>query len=74
MRRYTFEGAKPGESASHSKTDANGNYELYYSRGHKGATIGEHKVYISTYQAPERRQSADRRKKRSLPNTTESRS
>ena len=30
--------------------DASGNYELYYSRGHKGATIGEHRVYISTYQ------------------------
>jgi len=44
-----FEGAKPGEPPSLSKTDANGHYELYYSRGHKGATIGEHAVYISTY-------------------------
>jgi hypothetical protein len=23
---------------------------MYYSRGHKGATIGEHEVYITTYQ------------------------
>ena len=48
----TFVGAKPGESPSIGKTDASGNYELYYSRGHKGATIGEHVVYISTYQPP----------------------
>src|SRR5206468_8218965 len=47
----TFDVAKPGESPSIGKTDANGNYELYYSRGHKGATIGEHVVYISTYQS-----------------------
>ncbi len=45
-----FAAAKPGESSSVGKTDANGNYELYYSRGHKGATIGEHEVYITTYQ------------------------
>src|SRR6476620_11746826 len=44
-----FEGAKPGEPPSLAKTDASGVYELYYSRGHKGATIGEHAVYISTY-------------------------
>jgi hypothetical protein len=25
---------------------------LYYSRGHKGATIGDHAVQISTYQGP----------------------
>jgi len=47
-----FDAANPGEPPSLGKTDASGNYELYYSRGHKGATIGEHAVYISTYQAP----------------------
>jgi hypothetical protein len=45
-----FDAAQPGESPSLGKTDASGTYELYYSRGHKGATIGEHPVYISTYQ------------------------
>jgi hypothetical protein len=45
----TFEGSKPGEPPSLAKTDASGRYELYYSRGHKGATIGEHTVYVSTY-------------------------
>jgi len=47
-----FEGARSGEPPSLAKTDASGNYELYYSRGHKGATFGEHAVYISTFQAP----------------------
>jgi len=46
-----FEGANAGEPPSMGKTDAAGKYELYYSRGHKGATIGDHKVIISTYQA-----------------------
>src|SRR5262245_33508473 len=46
-----FGGVKAEESTSFGKTDAAGNYELYYSRKHKGATIGEHPVYISTYQA-----------------------
>ncbi len=45
----TFTGAKEGEPDSIGKTDATGKYELYYSRGHKGATIGEHPVSISTY-------------------------
>ncbi|HMC12440.1 MAG TPA: hypothetical protein VKH44_14165, partial [Pirellulaceae bacterium] len=31
-------------------TDASGKYELYYSRKHKGATVGEHGVIITTYQ------------------------
>jgi hypothetical protein len=48
----SFEGANPGEPPSLAKTDSSGNYELYYSRGHKGATIGEHIVYITTYQEP----------------------
>jgi hypothetical protein len=46
----TFAGANPGDSPSIGKTDATGNYELSYSRRYKGATIGEHTVYISTYQ------------------------
>jgi hypothetical protein len=45
----TFDGAQPGEPPSLGQTDASGKYELYYSRGHKGATIGEHVVRISTY-------------------------
>jgi len=47
-----FDGTKPGEPAVIAKTDASGSYELYYSRGHKGTTIGEHTVHISGYQAP----------------------
>jgi hypothetical protein len=45
-----FEGAQAGETASLGKTDSTGNFELYYSRGHKGATIGDHKVVITTFQ------------------------
>src|SRR3954468_9731312 len=45
----TFDGAKAGEPPSLGRTDASGKYELYYSRGHKGATIGEHVVHISTF-------------------------
>src|SRR5262245_387993 len=45
----TFDGANPGETVSVGRTDASGKYEIYYSRGHKGATIGEHVVRISTY-------------------------
>jgi len=45
----TFDGAKPGEPASLARTDSSGKYELYYSRGHKGTTIGEHVVHISTF-------------------------
>src|SRR5437868_4294739 len=45
----TFDASKPGEPPSQARTDASGTYELYYSRGHKGATIGEHEVHISTY-------------------------
>ena len=48
--RVQFEGANAGEPSSVGKTDATGKYELFYSRGHKGATIGEHAVYISTYE------------------------
>jgi hypothetical protein len=45
----TFDGIKADEPPSFGKTDAAGKYELYYSRGHKGATIGEHLVHINTY-------------------------
>jgi hypothetical protein len=45
----TFDGANPGEPPSLGQTDSAGKYELYYSRGHKGATVGEHAVRISTY-------------------------
>jgi hypothetical protein len=45
----TFDGANPGEPPSLGQTDSSGKYELYYSRGHKGATIGEHVIRISTY-------------------------
>jgi hypothetical protein len=31
------------------RTDAEGKYELYYSRGNKGAKIGEHTVTVNTY-------------------------
>ena len=44
-----FDGAKEGEPASLGRTDASGKYELYYSRGNKGTTIGEHVVHISTH-------------------------
>jgi len=45
----TFDGSKAGEPPSQARTDASGKYELFYSRGHKGATIGEHVVHISSY-------------------------
>src|SRR5262245_31792909 len=44
-----FDGANAGEPAAFGRTDSSGKYELYYSRGHKGTTIGEHVVHISTY-------------------------
>src|SRR5436190_8990370 len=44
----TFETSKGGLSAALGRTDANGKYELYYSRGHKGATTGENIVRITT--------------------------
>ena len=49
----TCEGSKAGEPPSLGRTDATGGYELYYSRGHKGATMGEHAVIITTYQPPD---------------------
>lgn len=37
-----------GLRGSSGKTDENGRYELRYTRSEKGATIGDHKVTIST--------------------------
>src|SRR5439155_23510637 len=45
----SFEYTTPGKSAALGKTDANGNYELYYSRGNKGAPVGENVVKITTF-------------------------
>ena len=45
----SFESTTPGKSAALGKTDANGNYELYYSRGNKGAPVGENVVKITTF-------------------------
>jgi hypothetical protein len=45
----SFEPTTPGMSAALGKTEANGNYELYYSRGHKGAPLGENIVKITTF-------------------------
>jgi len=45
----SFEPTEPGKSAALGKTDASGNYELYYSRSHKGAPVGENIVKITTY-------------------------
>src|SRR4029453_740117 len=38
-----------GAASSVGRTDDAGKYELYYSRGNKGAKIGEHTVTINTY-------------------------
>ena len=44
----------PGESPSSGFTDQNGNYELIYKRGVKGAPVGTYKVTIlqSTQRVP----------------------
>jgi hypothetical protein len=44
-----FEPTTSGIPATISRTDASGNYELYYSRGHKGTPPGEYQVRITTY-------------------------
>jgi hypothetical protein len=44
-----FDPVAGGAPPSVGKADADGKYELYYSRGHKGAPIGEHTVRINTY-------------------------
>src|SRR3954471_24901551 len=44
-----FTPKEPGATASVGQTDASGKYELYYSRGHKGAKVGEHSVTINSF-------------------------
>jgi hypothetical protein len=43
-----FSPVNPGVP-SNGTTDRDGKYELYYTREHKGAEIGEHLVKVSTY-------------------------
>jgi hypothetical protein len=45
-----FEPVDGSAAPAMGRTDANGNYELYYSRGNKGAKVGENSVRINTYQ------------------------
>jgi hypothetical protein len=45
-----FTPSEAGATASLGRTDASGKYELYYSRGNKGAKIGEHSITINNYQ------------------------
>lgn len=47
--RVWFEPKSARTAAAIGETDANGHYELYFSRGHKGANIGENVVKITTY-------------------------
>jgi hypothetical protein len=44
-----FTPAEAGATASLGQTDSTGKYELYYSRGNKGAKVGEHSVTISSF-------------------------
>jgi hypothetical protein len=44
-----FTPTEPGATASFGQTDATGKYELYYSRTHKGAKVGEHSVTINNF-------------------------
>src|SRR5262245_27228452 len=44
-----FEPADGKTTAAMGRTDASGHYELYYSRGHKGANLGENTVKITTF-------------------------
>jgi hypothetical protein len=48
--KFEPEGGVAGTSVG--RTDAEGKYELYYSRNHKGAARGEHVVRINTYREP----------------------
>jgi hypothetical protein len=45
-----FEPADGKATAAIGRTDESGKYELYYSRGHKGAALGDNTVRINTYQ------------------------
>jgi hypothetical protein len=44
-----FTPKEAGATASMGRTDSSGQYELYYSRGTKGAKIGAHNVSVSDY-------------------------
>ena len=45
-----FEPVDGSAAPAMGRTDASGTYELYYSRGVKGAKIGEHNVRVNSYQ------------------------
>src|ERR1700709_1042253 len=44
-----FVPAETGATTSMGQTDATGKYELYYSRGNKGAKVGEHTVTVNKF-------------------------
>ena len=44
-----FTPTEAGATASVGQTDSSGKYELYYSRGHKGAKVGEHSVTVNNF-------------------------
>ena len=44
-----FTPTEAGATASVGQTDSSGKYELYYSRGNKGAKVGEHSVTINSF-------------------------
>lgn len=47
--RVVFAPTEGGQS-SEATTDANGHYELVYRGDEMGAKVGEHKVYVSTFE------------------------
>ncbi len=44
-----FEPTAPGGSTSYGRTDGNGNYSLMFSRSAEGASLGENRVRITTF-------------------------
>ena len=44
-----FEPSNGKTAAAIGQTDAEGHYELFFSRGHKGANVGENLVKITTF-------------------------
>lgn len=44
-----FDKVGGGVAPAFGKTDAAGKYELYYSRGAKGATVGDHEVRVTSF-------------------------
>ena len=51
MARIYFSPQEGGQT-SEAVTDPSGNYELRYKRDLPGATLGKHKVVITTYEEP----------------------